>query len=112
MCAATRKRFLHAYKHDRRCPNCGRWGALGGFDWANLRDVGDWHEALKCTVCGHESFWFLGGMLPTPTAILALKADEQAVRAICSERKSTEGREVGFYFRCPPCFRRADNGKN
>lgn len=74
-----REIYMDRHKHDRRCPNCGRWGALGGFDWAGKRDIGDWHEGLTCLACGHESRWFMGGMLPEldePAA--AAPAKEQA----------------------------------
>jgi hypothetical protein len=58
-------RFLAIHGHDRMCPNCRRWGALGGFDWANMRRLDEWHDGLTCIACGHESRWFMGSMLPT-----------------------------------------------
>lgn len=59
-------RYLDLYKHDRRCPNCGTWGALGGFDWAKAREVTLWTQALRCTACGVESEWDMQGMVPVP----------------------------------------------
>lgn len=62
-----RETYMRTYLHDRCCPNCKRWGAVGGFDWGHLREVTPWHDALRCTVCDHESLWFMGSMLPILT---------------------------------------------
>lgn len=59
--------YLDRCKHDRRCPNCGTWGALGaGFNWQTPQpeDTPDWLEHLACLQCGHTSQWDCRGMIP------------------------------------------------
>lgn len=53
--ARIRKAHMQKHHHDRRCPNCGRWGALYG--WSARREVDPMHDALTCGACGHESVW-------------------------------------------------------
>lgn len=67
--ARIRDLYLDRRKHDRRCPNCGTWGALGaGFDWAKLRIVeGHPHlDTLPCLQCGHVGTWDCRGIVPVP----------------------------------------------
>jgi len=59
-----REVYMTTHFHDRCCPNCYRWGAVGGFDWGNIRRLDPYHDALTCQACGHEAVWFMGGMLP------------------------------------------------
>ncbi len=64
----VRDHYMRRCKHDRRCPNCGTWGALGaGFDWSKLRPVdgAPWQETLPCLQCGYVSTWDCAGMIPT-----------------------------------------------
>jgi len=69
--AETRIRglYLERTNHDRCCPNCNTWGALGpGFDWNALALVPGrpWLETLPCKRCGHVGTWDCSGMLPLP----------------------------------------------
>lgn len=59
-----REAYMDQFNHDRKCPKCNRWGALGGFDWKHKREIDPWHDGLTCTNCGHESIWYMGSMLP------------------------------------------------
>ena len=63
-----RTAYMEQFKHDRKCTNCNQWGALGGFDWNNLRHINSDYEGLTCTNCGHESIWYMGSMLPIPVS--------------------------------------------
>jgi hypothetical protein len=61
--------YLDRAHHDRCCPNCNTWGALGlGFDWHKCAPVPDqfWLETLPCKQCGHVGTWDCRGILPVP----------------------------------------------
>lgn len=63
------RHYMRRAYHDRRCSNCGTWGALGpGFDWEGLVMQPDrpWLERLRCRKCGVSSLWDCSGMAPVP----------------------------------------------
>ncbi|MCW3477393.1 hypothetical protein [Limobrevibacterium gyesilva] len=62
--AKIREHHMRTFKHDRRCANCGQWGAIVGMDWANIREIDPMHEGLTCLGCGHETKWFVHSMVP------------------------------------------------
>ena len=59
-----RSYHMKKVRHDRRCPNCGRWGAIYG--WLNQQDVDAMHISLTCTACHHTSVWCEDSMAPFP----------------------------------------------
>jgi hypothetical protein len=59
-----RAHHMSSWGHDRRCPNCGRWGALYG--WSRKEDVDYMHIALTCRACNHTSVWLEDSMAPMP----------------------------------------------
>jgi hypothetical protein len=58
-----REAHMARHHHDRRCPYCGRWGALYG--WWKVRDVDAQHRVMTCRACGQESMWH-EDMVPVP----------------------------------------------
>lgn len=59
-----RSNFMKRWRHDRRCPNCGRWGALYG--WTSKHEVDYLHITLTCRACNHTSTWLEDAMAPIP----------------------------------------------